>query len=95
MTYHRRLEMRISREEFFRLLPAAVGSFELDRDAETIHGAVGGRRWTIRLIPLAGQRLGRIGIPRHQVEITVEDCPEPEGETFMQRFRRGFLRGGG
>jgi len=95
MIYHRRLEMRISREEFLRLLPAAVGSFELERDGETVHGAAGGRRWTIRLIPLAGQRLGRIGLPRHQVEITIDDCPEPEGETFMRRFRRGFLRGGG
>ncbi|RPJ61025.1 MAG: hypothetical protein EHM24_26760 [Acidobacteria bacterium] len=95
MSFHRHFEMSISRVEFFRLLPSAVGPFELDGDSDTVRGAVGGGRWTIRLIALPHGRLGRIDVPRHRVEITVEECAEPEGESFVERFRRGFLRGGG
>ena len=85
--------MSLSREEFFRLLPASVGPFEVD--GELVRGADDDRRWTIRLVPLADRRLGNVAIPRHRVEIAVKACSEAEGEAFMKRFHRGFLRGGG
>ncbi len=85
--------MSLSRAEFFRLLPAAVGPFEVD--GETVRWADGDRRWTIRLIPLADGRLGSVVVPRHRVEITLESHSEAERDAFMDRFHRGFLRGGG
>jgi hypothetical protein len=39
--------------------------------------------------------LGNVAIPRHRVEIAVKACSEAEGEAFMDRFHRGFLRAGG
>jgi len=93
MMFLRSLEMSVSREEFFRLLPAAVGSFQVDRDA--VEWLDGDRRWSIRLVPLADRRFGSVVVPRHRIEITLEACSEVEGEAFMDRFRRGFLRGGG
>jgi hypothetical protein len=93
MTFHRSLEMSISREEFFRLLPAAVGRFEVDGDA--VRWSDDDRGWTIRLVPLADRRLGSVVVPRHRVEIALEACSEAEGEAFMNRFHRSFLRGGG
>ena len=85
--------MSVSRQEFFRLLPAAVGPFEAD--GGLVRGADGDRGWAIRLVPLADRRLGNVYLPRHRVEITVKACSEAEGEAFMDRFHRGFLRGGG
>jgi len=93
MDFHRSLEMSLSREEFFRLLPAAVGPFVVDGD--TVRQSGGDRNWTIRLVPLAERRMGAAVVPRHRVEIILEGCLEAEAEAFMERFHRAFLRGGG
>jgi hypothetical protein len=93
MRFHRRLEMSLSREEFFRLLPSVVLYFEVD--AETVCWWDQARLWTIRLAPLPHRRLGSVVVPRHRVDITLDACPEAEGEAFMSRFHRAFLRGGG
>jgi hypothetical protein len=85
--------MGISREEFFRLLPAVVRSCEVDGD--TVRWSETGRSGTIRLVRLAPRRLGSVVIPRHSVEIALEACSEEEGEAFLGRFHRAFLRGGG
>jgi hypothetical protein len=93
MSFHRTLEMSISREEFLRLLPAVVASFEVE--GETVRWFAGNRVCSIRLIPLADHRLGSIVVPRHHIEIALEACSDAEGEAFMERFHKGFLRGGG
>jgi hypothetical protein len=90
---HLSLEMSLSREEFFRLLPAAVGSFGVDGD--TIGPSDGSRRWLIQLVSLADHRVGSVAVPRHRVDIVLEGCSEAEGEVFMDRFHRAFMRGGG
>ena len=93
MDFHRSLEMSVSRDEFFRLLPGAVGSFVVNGD--TIRLADGNRGWIIRLVPLADYRAGSVVVPRHRVEIVLEACSEAEGKAFLARFHRAFLRGGG
>jgi hypothetical protein len=93
MGFHRHLELSISREEFFRLLPAAAGSFVADGD--TIGPSDGSHRWLIQLVSLADHRVGSVVLPRHRVAIVLDECSEAEGEAFMDRFLRAFLRGGG
>lgn len=93
MAFERALEMTISREEFLRLLPAAVQAFEVDGD--TVRWIEGGRRGTIRLVPLEGRRLGSVVVPRHRVEISLEAASAGEGQAFLVRFHRALLRGGG
>ena len=93
MNFHRNLEMSINREEFFRFLPAAVGPFFEDGDTIRPPGAAGG--WLLRLTPLTDHRVGSVVVPRHRVEIVLEACAEVEGEAFMARFHRAFMRGGG
>ena len=93
MVFERTLEMTIGREEFFRLLPAAVETFDLDGDM--VRWAEGGCRGTIRLVPLEGRRLGSVVVPRYRVEIALEGWPEEGAEAFMARFPPAFLRGGG
>ncbi|MBP1637093.1 MAG: hypothetical protein H6Q10_3667 [Acidobacteria bacterium] len=92
MSFHRTLEMTISREEFLRLL-AAVGPFEADGD--TLRSPGPGRAWAIRLVALPCGQVGRVSVPRHRVEIVLEGDSEAEHASFMARFTRGFLRGGG
>ena len=93
MNMHRNLEMSITREEFFRLLPAAVGPFEVDENAIRGRGTASG--WLIRLTPLADHRAGSVVVPRHLVEIVLEGWGEAEADAFMARFHRAFMRGGG
>ena len=85
--------MSLSREEFFRLLPAVVPAPEVERNMA--QWSDGNRRWIIRLVPLSDRRVGSVVVPRHRVEIVLRACSEAEAEAFMDRFRRGFLRGGG
>ncbi|MBP1636568.1 MAG: hypothetical protein H6Q10_3142 [Acidobacteria bacterium] len=87
------LEMSLSREEFFRALPAAVGPFVVDGDTIRPPGGTGG--WLIRLTPLADHRVGSVAVARHRVEVDFQGASDSEVEVFMNRFRRGFLRGGG
>ena len=93
MEFRHSVEMSISREEFFRLLPAAVGTFEAD--GERVRWVEQGRGWNIRVVPLPDLRLGSAAIPRHRAEIVLEACSEAEGAAFLERFHRAFLRGGG
>ena len=93
MDFRHALEMSLSREEFFRHLPAVVPVFDVDKDA--VCWSDGDRRWTIRLVPLSHRLMASAVLPRHRVEIFLEACPEDEGEAFMARFHRAFLRGGG
>jgi hypothetical protein len=106
----RSLEMTIGREEFLRLLPGAVGRLDVDGKpisaaaspseqdvslAPTTVLRFNDGRGTLRLIPLPNRRLGSVTVSRHRVEIALEDCSDADGEAFMVRFHRAFLRGGG
>ena len=93
MTVQRTFEMAISREEFFRLLTAALGTFESDGDIA--RGTSGGVPWAVSLAPLPDHRLGSVVVPRHRVDITIEAPAQAAGAAFLDRFHRAFLRGGG
>ena len=88
-----RLEMTISREDFLRLLSSAVSAFDVEGD--TIRWTERGQSWVVRLLALPPRAVGRVGLPRHAVEVSSVDAAEAEGEAFMTRFHRAFLRGGG
>jgi hypothetical protein len=85
--------MGLLREEFFRLLPAVVNAFDVD--GEWIRWSEDGRDGTIRLVRLPDRRLASVVLPRHRVEIALEVSSEEEGEAFLARLHRAFLRGGG
>jgi hypothetical protein len=93
MQFQRTLEMTISREEFLRFLPAVVPTAE--DEGQTVWWFNDNRRWTIRLVPLSPRRVAGAALPRHRVEVVLDACTEDEGEAFMARFNRAFLRGGG
>jgi len=87
--------MSISREEFLRLLPVAVGQSPFTEEVGVFSGRDGSRRWLIRFLPIADHRLGSVVLPRHRIDITFEGHSDREAEAFLARFHRGFQRGGG
>jgi hypothetical protein len=89
------LDMSIAREDFLRLLPAALGQAFVQEAEGRFSGGEGVRRWTLHLRPLAPRRLGSVVLPCHQVEFCFEGHSEAEVAEFMARFQRGFQRGGG
>lgn len=100
MVRHRVLEMSISRPDFLRRLPAAVGLGAVGLEAvqeEDGHlgGQEGERRWSVRLEALADRQLARVTLPCHRVEIGLEGYGDAEAEAFMVRFLRAYQRGGG
>jgi sulfur carrier protein ThiS len=92
--YTHSVDMGVTREEFLRLVRAVVPQFEVSGDE--IRWREGGRSGRIGLVAIAGRpsRAAAL-VPRHRVAITLEGCSEAEGEAFMARFDRAFLRGGG
>lgn len=95
MTIEVNLEMSLSRVEFLRLLPAAVGGVTFREEGDAFIGGDRQMNWTLRLVPLADRRLGSVVLPCHRVEIRLEGYSEAAGEAFLVRFLRGFQRGGG
>lgn len=95
MTNHRTLEMSISRPDFLRRLPAAVGQEAVREENGRFSGREGGGRWSLRLVPLPDRQLARVVLPCHRVEIGLEGYDDPGIEAFMARFLRAYQRGGG
>lgn len=93
MAFRRTLEMGLGREELFRSLHVLLPSFDVDGD--TVRWSEGEGHGTIRIVPMAGRALGSVVLPCYRVEIVLDGCPEEDGEAFMHRFHRAFLRGGG
>jgi len=90
--------MTISRTEFMRLLPAAVGGepFAGDGAAPSVLESQGGPlRWRIRLAPLAPLRLGPMVLDRLRVELEFDGYPPGPAAAFVDRFMSHFQRGGG
>jgi hypothetical protein len=88
-------DMTLSRDEFLRSLPAAVGhaAFRVhDGDIRPLDPA---QPWRIVLAPLPDLRLGMITLPRQRVEILLADCSDEEAKRFLARFELYFRRAGG
>lgn len=89
------LEMSISRPDFLRRLPAAVGLETIREEDGRFRGHEPEGRWSVRLDPLPDRHLARVVLPCHRVEIGLEGYGDQEAEAFMARFLRAFQRGGG
>jgi len=87
--------MTLDRDEFLRLLPAAVGHESFTEEAGELVHLGGDRPWRIRLAPLPPLALGPIPLARLRVELVFEGWNPDQVETFINRFFMHFQRGGG
>jgi hypothetical protein len=88
-------DMTISRGEFLRGLPAAVGHVGFVVDGSDIRYRGQGRAWRIRVVPLPDLELGMIRLPRQRVSIYLADYDAAATHEFLDRFELYFRRGGG
>jgi hypothetical protein len=95
MSVARSYDMSLTREDFLRLLPAAVGGEFRSEEGNLFLHMEEGRGWRIALSPLPPFALGAITLARQHVEIQLTGYSCAEAEAFLDRFERHFRRGGG
>ena len=86
--------MSLTRAEFLRLLPVAVGHAPWRIDGATIRAEVT-PAWRIRLEERPGRPFGPVQLPVLDVTIDLEDVPAADRAAFIERFLLGFQRAGG
>ena len=87
-------DMTITREDFLRSLPAAVGT-AFTVNGQGIASSEAQRPWRIELTALDDLRLGRFVLPRHRVRIFLTGYGATETKRFLDRFELPFRRAGG
>ncbi len=87
--------MTVTRADFLRLLPAAVGGVAFAEEHDGFLHREPQRTWRIAFEPLPELRIGLIRLERHRVGFTFEGYNEAEIEAFLARFEQYFRKGGG
>lgn len=87
-------EMSITRADFLRLLPAAVGHAPFRIEGDEIHGD-GAVSWRIKLRQLPQRRIALVALPVLDVELVIGASSATEAQAFVDRFLLGFQRAGG
>lgn len=91
---HVHYEMGITRAEFLRLLPAAVGHAPFRIEGDEIR-ADGAPSWRIRLRELPKRRIALVALPVLDVDLVIDAPSGAELQAFVDRFLLGFQRTGG
>lgn len=88
-------EMTLTRDEFFRLLPAAVYFAPYRVSGNRIECVAGERTWSIVVEPMADHCIGLLRLARHRVSLRFCGYTAAEVKAFVKRFKLYFQRGGG
>jgi hypothetical protein len=86
--------MGITRAEFLRLLPAAVGHAPFRVEGDEIHGD-GAPSWRMKLRELPKRRIALVALPVLDVELVIDASSGADAQAFVDRFLLGFQRAGG
>jgi len=87
--------MSISRREFFRTLPDALGEEVLAVHGDEVRIATPGRRVVIRFREEPPLRIASLTLPSALIEFRFEGYGEAERAGAVERFDLYFRRGGG
>ena len=87
--------MSISRGEFFRTLPDALGTADLIVSGNRISLGASGRAIEIVFLEEAPLRIASLTLPFAQIELRFEGYSEAEIAAAVKRFDLYFHRGGG
>lgn len=90
--------MGITRAEFLRLLPLAVGPMpqrDAQADYETYGGELGGVAWRIALRERPLRRIALLSLPVLEVTMTLEGLTTEALLRFVERFLATYQRAGG
>ena len=95
MKLPRSFEMTVTRAEFMRLLPAAVGGDVFAEEPDAFVHREPNRSWRIGFQALPELRIALVKLVRHRVEFEFEGYAANEIDVFMARFELYTRRGGG
>lgn len=87
--------MSISRDEFFRTLPDALGCTHFHQDDGRVTLESPGRSFQIIYSEAPGLCMGSLSLPAMRVELRFEGYAEEEAQRTLSRFDLYFRRGGG
>jgi hypothetical protein len=95
VAYRRSREMGLTRAEFLRLLPAAVGQRPYALHGDEVHVEDPAGTILIRLHPTTERRIAGLALPATRVDLVLPDLPESTRRAFLEHFDRYYQRGGG
>ncbi len=87
--------MALTRAEFLRLLPVAVGGGAFRVEGDEIGSVGGSPAWRVRLRERAPRAFGPVAIPVLAVTLEVEAADDAAKQAFVSRFLLGYQRAGG
>jgi hypothetical protein len=93
--FRRDFDMALTREDFLRLLPVAVGGAAFRVQGGRIDSLGCDPAWRIRLEPGSGRAFGPVRIPVLAVALTIEGATDAQAAAFVDRFLLGYQRAGG
>ena len=88
-------EMGLTDDDFFRILPKAMGAHPYRVEGRTVHGEVHEGRVEIVLGPPQERRIALLRLPFAEVSFTFRGVTEPQQQAFKRHFDLYFQRGGG
>ena len=87
--------MALTRADFLRLLPVAVGHEPYRVENGDIVALEGASTWRIRLEERPGRPFGPVALPVLGVTLFLDRQSADEAHAFVARFLLGFQRAGG
>jgi|SaaInlStandDraft_2_1057019.scaffolds.fasta_scaffold20194_3 hypothetical protein len=88
-------EMGISHQDFFRILPRALGSTEFERQGNTVLLKQDDQRLTIKLSIESQRRIAAMVVPVTNVTLTFSGYATEDLQMALDRFDQYFRKGGG
>ena len=88
-------EMGISHQDFFRILPRALGSTEFERQGNTVLLKQDDQRLTIKLSIESQRRIAAMVVPVTNVTLTFSGYASKDLQMALDRFDQYFRKGGG
>jgi len=88
-------EMGLTHDDFWRLLPAAMGNHSYERQGNQVHAQVNSGKLTIDLGPTLERKIALLRLPYSVVSFHFQGLEEAEQLAFKTHFDLHFQRGGG
>lgn len=88
-------EMGLTHDDFWRLLPRAMGEHAYEIQGDTVHAKVQGGSLKISLGELQERRIALLRLPFAVVSFQFNDISEADQLAFKAHFDLHFQRGGG
>ncbi len=93
ITYSR--EMGLTHEDFWRLLPRAMGEYPYTTNGTTVNATLNNGRLAITLGPTQERRIALLRLPYSVVSFKFSGVEEDIQQAFKTHFDLHFQRGGG